>query len=137
MTEFGERQGYAEGQRPAQAEQMRKGSDKPLPVARHQKHPEGQQQRQGVTQQTGAITSEPGPGTIEKRIRPPQRNAEKQVLVQQAFPEALTLRRRLAGKTAALLRILGDDQVVAAQKTQHLFDVRLAQWLTGLSIRGA
>jgi phosphate transport system protein len=123
MTEFGKRQGYAEGQRPSQAEQMRKGSDKPLPVARHQKHPEGQQQRQGVTQQTGAITSEPGPGTIEKRIRPPQRNTEEQVISLLALQQPMARDLRfitMSMKIANDLERVGDHAENIADAVKYM-----------------
>ena len=81
VAELGEGQRDAEGQGATQTEQVREGSQVALPVPRHQEQPEQQDHRQPTPQQPGPVAFQHRPGTVEEAVRPPQRDAEEQVLV--------------------------------------------------------
>ncbi len=136
MTELGEKQRHAERQRAAEAEQVREGADKALPVAGHQKNPEPQRDRHAVAQQAWPIARQPRPDTVEKGIRTPKRNTEEQVLMQEHLPQPMTCRRCLVGITGALFRVARGDQVMAAQKAQQFINFGFAQWQARLAIGG-
>ncbi|MNH13741.1 hypothetical protein D3C79_733220 [compost metagenome] len=127
VTQLGETQGDGEGDHAAEAEQVRKGRQKALPVTHHQQDPQPQYQRQAIAQKPGPEARQPRPGAIEEGIRAPERNAEKQVLVQQLGPDPLALVRGLERVAAALFIIAGRDQVVATQETQQFFHGRRRQ----------
>ena len=135
MAELGEEQRDAEGHGPAEAEQVRKGREKALPVPRHQKHPEPQGRRQAVAQQARAEALQPGPGAIEESIRAPQGNAEKQILMQRHLPQALARRGGFPGVAGALLRVQRGDQVMGTQKAQQLLQLRVAQRQARFTVR--
>ena len=86
VAQLGEGQRHGKGGGTAKAEQVRKGGDKTLPVARHQQPTEQQHQRHANAQQVRADALQQRPGAVEKGVRAPQRYAEKQVLVQQRLP---------------------------------------------------
>ncbi len=134
MAQLGKEQRHAKRQGAAEAEQVRESRQKTLPVARDQKHPQPQDDRQAVTQQPRPEPRQPRPRPVEKRVGAPKRNTEKQILVQQHLPQASLLRGGFMEVTGALLRVEGGDQVMGAQKAQQLLDFAAAQRQTRLSV---
>src|SRR3990167_666919 len=115
---------------------MGEGSDKTFPVAGGEKHAEAEQQGQANAQQLCAMALKQGPSAIEKAIRAPQRNAEEQVLMQQALPKALALLRGLWRIAGTLFGIQGRDQIVPAEKTQQFLQFGAGERYAGLAVGG-
>ncbi len=112
-----------EPHRALEREHVHEGIEEHVPLARHQIEPDQPDQqdreRDGAAEQARHIRV----GRGQEAVRPHQRNAHEQIVVQQPFPDALAHALRLADQVGGHLRGAGAQQVVGAQEADHLLDV--------------